>query len=439
MAPLARFVSQSAIIFALRLVGAGLIFVVQAAMARSWGADVLGQYLLMVAAINILAMFMPLGFQVIGTYFAAEYRASQSAGLLRMFARRAYGHIALISLLAFACGAAFEARLAQSYPAIASLWIPAVVMAAATAVVFVNGALLVGMKRSIAGFIADILCKPLVMAGGFAIAYSLAEATTRLESLIWSAALSYAVVAMLHAGFVVTVLCRLPDHGTAPAQDASRWWRYALPWVVLAVATDFFFDIDLILLSHVLTIEDLAVFGVCTRIFALVAFGVGTIYAVTMPDFVEAKRRYGDARFYRKITEANLVAACLAAIAACAMLFAGPLLTLFGPAFAAGAAPLAILCLGLVVRSIAGPAALVLSIHDRPYASLPPVALGLAVLALGNWVLAPRYGLMGAAMAATLAMILWSLAQWLVALRHTGTDVSIWPRLREALGGPRLQ
>jgi O-antigen/teichoic acid export membrane protein len=311
-------------------------------------------------------------------------------------------------------------------------------MATATAVVFVNGALLVGMKRAIAGFIADTLFKPLVMVSGFLVAYALAEDSTRLSMLIWTAALAYIGIAVIHAGFVVMALRDLPDQGVAAGQEPARWWRFALPWVIIAVATDFFFDIDLILLSHLLSIEELAVFGVCTRIFSLVAFGVATVYAVTMPDFLEAKRKHGDGRFYRKMTEANLVAACLAAAAACAMLFAGPVLALFGPAFAAGAAPLAVLCAGLTIRAVAGPAALVLSIHDKPYASLPPVALGLAALVLGNLAFVPRYGIMGAATAASLAMVLWSLAQWLVALKHTGTDVSVWPRLREALGGPRV-
>jgi O-antigen/teichoic acid export membrane protein len=437
MAALMRFASQSATIFALRLTGAGLIFLLQVAMARSWGADTLGHYLLLVAATNLLAAFMPLGFQVIGTYFAAEYRASNHASLLKVFAWRAYGHIALTSILAAVLGAMFEARLATFSPVMARLWIPTLLMATATAIVFVNGALLVGMKRAIAGFIADTLFKPLVMVSSFLVAYALAEDSTRLSMLIWTAALAYIGIAVIHAGFVVMALRDLSDQGVAAGQEPARWWRFALPWVIIAVATDFFFDIDLILLSHLLSIEELAVFGICTRIFSLVAFGVATVYAVTMPDFLEAKRKHGDGRFYRKMTEANLVAACLAAAAACAMLFAGPVLALFGPAFTAGATPLAILCAGLTIRAIAGPAALVLSIHDKPYASLPPVALGLAALVLGNLAFVPRYGIMGAATAASLAMVLWSLAQWLVALKHTGTDVSIWPRLREALGGPR--
>ena len=90
---------------------------------------------------------------------------------------------------------------------------------------------------------------------------------------------------------------------------------------------------------------------------------------------------------------------------------------LFGPSFAAGAMPLAVLCLALVVRSVMGPASLVLSIHDRPYASLPAVALGVVSLVALNWLLVPPMGLMGAAMAATLAITIWSVALWWTALQ----------------------
>ena len=87
------------------------------------------------------------------------------------------------------------------------------------------------------------------------------------------------------------------------------------------------------------------------------------------------------------------------------MLLGGPLvLMLFGPEFAAGAVPLAVLCLALVVRSALGPAALVLSIHDHPYASLPAIGLGLGTLVVANLLLVPRFGLMGAAVAALVAI-----------------------------------
>ena len=75
---------------------------------------------------------------------------------------------------------------------------------------------------------------------------------------------------------------------------------------------------------------------------------------------------------------------------------------------------------------------MVLSIHDRPYASLPSVGMGIVTLAIGNWLLVPPFGLLGAALAAIIAISVWSIGLWWVALRTAEMDVSIlqWFRNR---------
>jgi O-antigen/teichoic acid export membrane protein len=128
------------------------------------------------------------------------------------------------------------------------------------------------------------------------------------------------------------------------------------------------------------------------------------------------------------------VALCMLVLA----ILGAPLaLTLFGEDFAAGAVPLSILCLSLVVRAATGPASVVLSIHDRPWASLPAIGLGLVSLYGANLIFVPLWGLVGAASAALLAISLWSAALWLTALRMARVDVSImqWFRARRALIG----
>lgn len=430
-----RLASQSAVLVAMRLGGAGIVFVTQAAMARLWGAALLGHYLLVIAAVNLLAAVMPLGFQIIATYFAAGYRAQDNGAALRTFALRAYGHIAIVTVAAALAGPIVLTWLGSTV--LASVWTPTVIAAAATALVFVDGALLVGLKRPLLGFVADTLCRPLLMAIGFVLALNFAAPGARLAGMMWVAGLAYGGIALIHAAITWRTIGHLPTASPQLRTETQRWWRFALPWVVIALATDFFFDLDLMLLSPLLPIDDIAVFGVCVRMFSLVAFGVGAVYAVMMPDMFEAEARGDHVQFHRRIADANLIATAFAASMSCAALFARPLLELFGPSFADGAVPLAILCLGLTVRSVTGPAALVLSIHDRPAASLPPVAFGLAILLLGNALLVPRVGLNGAAAAAALAMALWSVTQWLTTWRHTALDVSIWPRLRDTLGRTR--
>jgi len=435
-----RLVSQSSVIFGARLFGAGVIFLAQAAIARFWGAEILGEYLLIIATVNIVAVVMPLGFESIGTYFAAEYRSKGEGRLLRGFMLRAYGHIMLTSLVLLVAGYPLAGLFGEPGRVLVAHWLPACLMALATAVVYCNSALLVGLKRPFAGFFADTIFRPLLIILCFALAAMAGDAEAKFAELIWLLAIGFAVIAAAQFAWVLRAARQVPAAKPAAASEPGRWWRFALPWVVIALATDFFFDIDLLILSHFLDRESLAVFGVCTRVFSLVAFGVSAVYAVTLPEIFERNAAADRPGLIKQIGEANLVA-CAISVALFAIVVAtGPLLLmLFGPEFQAGVAPLAVLCLALCVRSLFGPAALVLSIHDRPYATLPAIGLGMGVLIGANILLVPAHGLMGAAVAALAAQTFWSAAMWLTAKRMAGIDVSVGPRLRELLVARRVK
>lgn len=431
-----RLASQSSVIFGARLAGAGLIFLVQAFIARLWGAELLGEYLVVVATVNLIAVVMPLGFHTVGTYFAAEYRAHGARRQLVVFLTRCYGHVVVALVLLLVGGPVALDLVGQGGSVVAQHLVPVALLAFGTATVYVNGALLVGLKRPFAGFFADTLFRPAIVLAAFVVALGVAAPADGFSLMLWVIGIAYVAVSLLQFAFVLTTLPLVADTAPAKPEEPRRWWRFAVPWVLISLATDFFFDIDLLLLSHSLNREDLAIFGVCTRIFSLVSFGVAAVYAVTLPDMFESEARADRAAFNRKVGDANLVASGISVVLFALMAVAGPFaLMLFGPSFTAGAAPLAVLCLALVVRSVMGPASLVLSIHDRPYASLPSVALGIGTLVVCNWLLVPALGLMGAALAAIIAISVWSVGLWWVALRTAKVDVSIlqWFRNRRAL------
>jgi O-antigen/teichoic acid export membrane protein len=427
-----RLASQSAIIFAVRIAGAGLIFLAQAAMARLWGVAVLGDYLLVFAAVNLIAVAMPFGFQTVAAYFAAEYRAQGQVRQLRRFLRRAYLHVGASAVLLAAFYFVIFTLPGSVAQTLAAYWPQLILLATTTGMVFVSGAALVGLKRPYAGFFADALFRPIVVLASLAIALAMSSGGEGLGQMLSILGVLYAVIGLVQAGYLVSTLTTVPDTQAPVPGQARRWWRFALPWAVITLATDFFFDLDLILLAPQLSREDLAIFGVCARIFALVAFGVSAVYAVTLPDVFEAEALKDRPGFMQKIGDANLVATGLAVLLFGGVAIGGPFaLMLFGPAFQAGFVPLLVLCLSLVVRSAIGPASLVLSVNDRPYASLPAIGLGLFSLVLGNLALVPALGLVGAALAALLAITVWSVSLWATALRITGLDVSVFPRMRQ--------
>src|SRR5688500_2715506 len=133
-----RLLSQSTIIFGARLFGAALTFFVQVAIARFLGSQALGEYILVMATVNVVAVVMPLGFEATGTYFAAEYRAKGEGRLLRGFMARAYLHIPVTGVLVILIGQPVAAMFGEAGRTIASHWTPAAVLAISTAMVFVS-------------------------------------------------------------------------------------------------------------------------------------------------------------------------------------------------------------------------------------------------------------------------------------------------------------
>jgi len=426
-----KLASQSTVIFGTRIVGAGLVFVAQAAVARYWGPDMLGEMILVIAAVNLIAVVMPLGFETIGTYFAAEYRAKGEAVMLHGFMARAYIHIAVAFVFLLCFGPYIAQLFGEPGRVLRGFLVQSCLLALGTALVFVNSALLVGLKRPFAAFFADTLFRPCLMIVGFLVGLLATSPSDSLANMIWVLSIGWVGVALIQFVHVLITVRRIPSTAPARPDETGRWWRFALPWVLISLATDFYFDLDLLLLSGHLSREDLAIFGVCIRMLSLIAFGVSSVYAVTMPDMFESEAMSDRDGFHRKVGDANLVATGLSALLLVLVLILGPFaLQFFGPDFQAGVLPLAVLCLAIVVRSALGPAALVLSIHDRPYLSLPAIGLGLLVLALTNLVLVPAWGLLGASLAAFLSITVWSLALWATAWRTAGVDVSILPRLR---------
>ena len=434
-----RLLSQSGALFAARLFGAGVTFLAQVAIVRMWGAETLGQYLLVIAVANVAGVALPLGFQTVGAYFAAEYRAQGQGALLRGFLLRTYGHVALVAAGLLVLGPVLLAGLGASADLIALHWLPAWVMTVAVALSYCNVALLVGLERPFAGYLAEALFRPLLITAALLIAGAVAAPGQRVDAMLWVLSVGFGLVVLAQLGLLLATVRAIPAGAARPSGEARRWWRFALPWTLVALATDFFFDIDLVVLSGYLDHADLAVFGVAARVFSLVSFGVAAVYAVTLPRVFEREAAADRVGVLTQLGDANLVASLVSLGLLVAVVAAAPLLpAVFGAEFSGGIWPLAVLCLSLLVRSAFGPAALVLSMHDKPYAPLPAIGLGLGALLGMNWLLVPAHGLLGAALAALLAQSLWSAAMWLTAYRLAGVDVSILPRLRALLGRERL-
>ena len=103
-----------------------------------------------------------------------------------------------------------------------------------------------------------------------------------------------------------------------------------------------------------------------------------------------------------------------------------PLLALFGPGFTAGTALLPVLILGLLARASIGPVERLLGMvgHQGICAAVYAVAF---VVNIGlNLAFVPHFGLMGAAVATSAALVIESILLFTVTKRRLGLHVFYW-------------
>ena len=404
------------------------MFAVQAGIARLMGAESLGHYAVAVSAMNLVAVALPLGFPVVANYFAPEYATRGQGGPLRRFFVQAGLQAVALGVLAYFLGPLILSQFGGVAADLASLWKPVALTAIALSMLTLTGAIVVAFKRPFVALMGDGVARPLILAASFGLAYWLAP-DDKVLSLLWFSCVGTAVLALIFIWIGWRFIAGVPKV-EATDSEQQRWWYYALPWALLALVGDFFFDFDLLMLSRQLNYEELAVFGITTRLFALAAFGVTAVYNISLPHLFEAEAKGLPGGLVSRIQHTNIAATGTAVAMLIGVLIVAPFVfMLMGPAFAKATGPLAILCLALLIRSIFGPGALVLSMAKKPYRPLIPMAIGVVTVMIGNAVLVPIYGLYGATISAAVALSVWAAALWLITWRLTGSDVSIFPAI----------
>jgi O-antigen/teichoic acid export membrane protein len=166
------------------------------------------------------------------------------------------------------------------------------------------------------------------------------------------------------------------------------------------------------------------IFRVALQVSTLAAFGLQAVNMVVAPRFAKLYAQGKTAHLQRLVTGSARVVLVFNLTVTVLLLVSGKLFFsfIFGPDFAASYAPLVILLIGLVVSSAAGSVGFLLNMtgHERE------TARGMAVAAASNVVLnlllVPLWGLLGAAAASAISMIIWNIILWRAVRNRLGIN-----------------
>lgn len=164
---------------------------------------------------------------------------------------------------------------------------------------------------------------------------------------------------------------------------------------------------DTLLLGRFRSAEEVGVYSVLTTLLmpaTIVSTSIGQMFAPRVS--VEDARgdRAALAAMLKRVTHWN-TAVSLPFFAALAVVPVA-LLSLFGSAYAAGAAALAVLAIGQLLNTAAGPLGLVINMSGRQYLTMTNNALVAGLNVVGCLLLIPRFGMTGAAVSTASALLL---------------------------------
>ncbi|MDQ7007966.1 MAG: flippase [Acidobacteriota bacterium] len=208
----------------------------------------------------------------------------------------------------------------------------------------------------------------------------------------------------------------------APTAWAWRpWLQVALPLLLMTGFGILLNQLGVLMVGSMLGPADAGIFAVATQLATLVSFFLGSINNVVAPRISELYHAGNNADLQRMLSTVvhwifwpSLLVGLVLVVAA------RPILSLFGPDFAAGAAPsvLIILVAGNLVNAAAGSVGLIMNVTGHQNLNAVVYGSSAALNVLLNILLLPRYGVAGGAAAMTATMILWNvLLVWIVARR----------------------
>ncbi|MGX1105146.1 O-antigen/teichoic acid export membrane protein [Bradyrhizobium elkanii] len=416
----------------LKVGSGGLAFALFSLAARAMTPDAFGDFATLLSVAQIASVVGLVGQELLLVRFLNEYEvrgqtAFTKGVLLTSLRNSAIGMLISIAAIAAVAGIRGE------------WWLLILSVSAFTAV---NAGLMLGSQiaRSLVSILMgegnrEFFWRVAVVLFLIAVLFGHRQLTPAELFSAMSAAMALGLVVQ-----IVSIVRVLPNLRSVTARfETSRWNKSAFRfWLasILEAANQYF---DVILVYWMLDPATAGVYFAASRlanIFAMLSAALYTFGARRLPSLYFSKNH--DELEHTLKLMAEVTALCVLSGLVIVWVGAPHLLGLFGPHFAAQQWVLIVLAIGTAFQAAGGPSAAVLQLtgHERDY--VPVVAANVALRLLGFVVLIPWLGVLGAAISATVSLVVATIALNVLCRRRTGVDPSIlvlshlWPSKGDA-------
>ena len=427
-------VHGAAQVFAIRLAGAALAYISAILVARWLGALQFGIYAYIWVWIVLLSAPLSVGYASSALRFVPGYLALGEWRRLRGFLRQSFAIVAVIG----AAGALIGAGLL--------LWVfqdvsppyyfrPALIGLACLPLNTILGQLettarAFGWVRL--AYLPGYVARPILLIVVIGTLVALGTVPTAVDAL-WAIFVASIIAAVFQIVCLMVGIRREVKQVKA-SYHTQQWGRVSAAFVMVDGFRMLLENADVLLIGHLLDPGSVAIYFAAMRTAGLIAFIYFAVVAMAAPEFSRIHTTGTPREMQRFVSGVIHLMFWPSLFSAVVLACLGPfVLPLFGAGFMSGYSTLLAALIGLVVRASIGPVEYLLNMtgHQRDTMRVYGVA-AVANIAL-NFLLIPRFGIVGAAIATYAAIIGGNIWLYVLARHRLGISAFLFPIFRKRL------
>jgi O-antigen/teichoic acid export membrane protein len=397
--------------FTIYIASAGVMACSQLLIARIVGAHTYGVYTYVIAWLTILAYFCALGFDIALLRFVSAYQAVGACSLARGVIQYAERRALAISVVVVLIGTlVIEIWPSQLSAELKNTFLAGFILIPIWALLWIRCSIV----RAFGGVVLALIPDRVVRDGLLVVLVVLAAVVLGWHTdapAVMMAAVAGSTVALVLASLAVRRLRPEAIKMIAPEYAAATWRQTAVPFMIIASAEALLNRTGILLLGWFGETREAGIYSLAFNIAFLVVLPRTAINTLFAPTISSLFARNDQVTLQALVTKAASWTLCTSiGIALVLAILAEPLLTWFGRDFAAGVPALRILLVAQVIVAAHGSQLLVMTMtkHERGAAVL--LILSAAVNVLASVAFICLFGLTGAAIATSVALIVWNMA-----------------------------
>ena len=424
MASERRLAYGSAAAFVIFFGSAGLAFLAQLLIARILGPESFGIYAYVFAWMSVLAYGAALGFQVALLRFVSVYESDGAWTLLRgviQYSERRVGIVGLLVILIGVIGIMIRGEAIA--PELSTTFIVGFLLVPVWALLWMRAATV----RAFGGVVTALVPER-IMRDGLLIAFvlfaSLGLKWTLDASTVMAATLTSTTLALCMAHFAMRRLRPKMIEAANTEYNANAWRQAALPLLVVGAMDALFNRTGVLLLGWVGETKNAGIYGLAFSIAFLAVLPRTAVDTLLAPAIARlyAARQFAELQvlIVRAASWSLFAAASVALVLA---VMAEYLLAWFGPEYVAGSNALRILLIGQVISTSAGSQTQLLAMTGHERTSAVTLVMSAAANVIISILMINQFGLIGAAWATMISLVLWNMAMAAFIWRR----LDLWP------------